>query len=95
MHAPTTATEVSTLTPAQQEAQATIERQDYIKMLREGLPTLKSEYRAAEFMLAELTRAGDVQVKKKQFMKSAGAVTGGMPPMTEVALRLIAAQKRK
>jgi hypothetical protein len=104
-HAPTTgetmedqtaadAQQAQQLTPAQQEAQATIDRGDYVAMLTKCLPTLHSEYFAARFMLAELKREGDVQVKKEQFMKVAGKILGGLPPMTEAALSIIAAQRQ-
>ncbi len=72
-----------------------IEKADYVAMLRSCLPTLNAEHKAAMFMLAELTRQGDVQIKKAQFMKAAGKVVGGLPPMTDAALRVIAAQKQK
>lgn len=83
------------LTQAQQEAQAVIDKGDYVAMLSRTLPTLKAEYLAAAYLLAELARQGDVQVKKAQFMKAAGRIQGGMPPMTEVAVKLIASQKGK
>ena len=77
------------LTPAQQHAQDVIDRNDYTKMLRDCLPTLRSEVLAAEFMLAELTGSRDVQVKKRKFMKAAGRIVGGLPPMTESALNVV------
>lgn len=77
------------LTPAQQAAQDVIERQDYITMLADCLPTLKAEHYAARYLMGEMTSAGDVQVLKKQFLKAAKRVTGGLPPFTEVALQLI------
>lgn len=92
MNAPTAAPE---LTKAQQEAQDTIERGDYVAMLRKCLPTLKAEHAAGAFLLAEMTKQGDVQAMKKQFMNAARKITGGMPPMTEVALQLIASQRQK
>jgi hypothetical protein len=77
------------LTAEQQKAQDTIERHDYLAMLRSCLPTLRAEVLAAEFMEAELTRSRDVQVKKRRFLKAAGKITGGLPPMTDAALSVI------
>lgn len=91
MNAPTTAQE---LTPAQQAAQETIEKQDYQKMLSSCIPTLRSELYAAEYMSAELNRNRDVQNRKRKFMKAAARIDGGIPPMTETALQIIAAHKR-
>ena len=84
-----------TLTPAQAEAQAVIDKQDYVAMLTTCLPTLKAEHYAGRYLMAELTRAGDVQVLKKQFIKAAKRVVGGLPPFTEVALQMIAGQGKK
>lgn len=84
-----------TLTPQQAAAQAVIDKRDYLAMLTACRPTLKSEYLAGEFINAELTRAGDVQVKKRQFLKAAKRIVGGLPPFTEVALQLIASQAGK
>lgn len=78
-----------TLTPEQQKAQETIERNDYLTMLRSCLPTLRAEVCAAEFMLAELTRSRDVQVRKRKFLKAAGKIVGGLPPMTDAALTVV------
>lgn len=92
MNAPTTTAEVqpAALTPQQQAAQAVVERNDYKAMLTDCLPTLRSELLAAEFMVAELSRSRDVQNRKRKFLKAAGRITGGMPPMTEAALSVIA-----
>lgn len=84
-----------TLTPAQAAAQAVIDKRDYLAMLTACRPTLKSEYLAGEFLMAELTKAGDVQVKKRQFLKAAKRIVGGLPPFTEVALQLVASQAGK
>lgn len=83
------------LTAAQKQAQAIIDKQDHVAMLVSCLPTLKSEYLAGQFLMAEVTRAGDVQVKKRHFMKAAKRIVGGLPPFTEVALQLIAAKGAK
>jgi hypothetical protein len=91
----TAAAPAPTLTPAQAEAQAIIDKQDYLAMLRTCLPTLKSEHYAARYLTAELTHAGDVQVVKKQFLKASKRITGGLPPFTEVALKLIAGPGKK
>jgi hypothetical protein len=80
------------LTPGQAAAQAIIDKQDYLTMLRTCLPTLKAEHLAGQFLMAEMTKAGDVQVKKRQFIKAAKRIVGGLPPFTEVALQLIASQ---
>ena len=80
------------LTPAQAEAQAIIDKQDYLTMLRSCLPTLKAEHLAGQFLMAEMTKAGDVQVHKRRFLKAAKRIVGGLPPFTEVALQLIARQ---
>ena len=77
-----------------EQAQDTIEKGDYVAMLRKCLPTLKAEHAAGAYMLAELTKQGDVQAMKKQFMNAARKITGGIPPMTEVALQLIASQRK-
>lgn len=90
-----TAAPAPALTPSQAAAQAIIDKQDYLTMLRTCLPTLKSEHLAGQFLMAELTKAGDVQVKKRQFIKAAKRVVGGLPPFTEVALQLIAGQGKK
>jgi hypothetical protein len=93
MHAPTTnptPAPAPVLTPEQQQAQATIEAHDYKAMLASCMPTLRAELYAAEFMHAEITRARDVQTRKKKFMKAAAKITGGLPPMTETALRVVA-----
>mgnify|MGYP001567339494 FL=1 len=79
----------------QTAAQHNIEQQNYVEMLRSNLPTLAAEHMAGRYLLAELTRAGDVKVKKAQFMKAAGKIQGGVPPLTEVALRIIAGKPRK
>jgi len=81
--------------PRDPSVQDVMDRADYVSMLRSNLPTLHSEYLAGRFLLAELTQAGDVNVLKKQFMKVAGKVQGGVPPLTEVALRIIAGKPRK
>jgi hypothetical protein len=83
------------LTPQQAAAQAIIDKQDYLAMLRTCLPTLTSEHLAGQFLMAEMTKAGDVQVKKRQFMKAARNIVGGLPPFTEVALQLIAGRAEK
>jgi hypothetical protein len=95
--APVTPADIAALalTPAQKEAQDIIDKQDYIAMLTSCLPTLKAEHYAGRFLMAEMTKAGDVQVIKKQFLKAAKRVTGGLPPFTEVALQLIANQAKK
>lgn len=64
---------------------------EYIKMLEACSPILKAEYLACLFMRAELVKAGDVQVKKAQFMKAAGRLdrTKPLPPMTDAALRVV------
>lgn len=93
MHVPTTnptPAPAPVLTPEQQRAQATIDANDYKAMLASCLPTLRSELYAAEFMFAEITRSRDVQQRKRKFMKAAGKITGGLPPMTETALRVVA-----
>lgn len=93
MHAPTTNPTLApppVLTPEQQQAQATIDANDYKAMLASCLPTLRAELYAAEFMHAEITRSRDVQTRKKKFMKAAAKITGGLPPMTETALRVVA-----
>ena len=93
MHAPTTnptPAAAPALTPEQQKAQAAIDANDYKAMLASCLPTLRAELYAAEFMHAEITRSRDVQQRKKKFMKAAGRITGGLPPMTETALRVVA-----
>lgn len=82
--------------PIDPDVQATIERNDYLKMLNECIPTLKAELHAAMFMRAFLMQAGDTHVHRAHFMKSAGRITGGLPPMTETALQIIrAAQPAK
>lgn len=96
MIAPTTAPAAAPeLTEAQQVAQAQIDAGNYVKMLQDCLPTLNAEHLAARFMLSELKKTGDVQVHKRQFMKAAGKIVGGLPPFTDAALRIIAGQKRK
>ena len=90
-----TAAPAPTLTPSQAAAQAIIDKQDYVAMLTNCLPTLKSEHYAGRFLMAEMTKAGDVQVLKRQFIKAAKKVVGGLPPFTEVALQLIASQGKK
>ncbi len=75
--------------------QDVIDKADYVQMLRSNLPTLHAEYMAGRYLLAEMTGAGDVQVQKRQFMKVAGKVQGGVPPLTEVALRIISGKPRK
>lgn len=87
--APTTQQEQAPLSPEQQAAQAVIDRGDYVKMLRECLPTLRAEVYAAEFMMAELTGSRDVQTRKRKFLKAAGRIVGGLPPMTDSALTVI------
>jgi len=94
LNAPTTQPEQVALTPEQQKAQDVIDRGDYQSMLRNCLPTLRAEVLAAEFMLSELTKSRDVQLRKKKFMKAAGKITGGLPPMTETALRVVANSAR-
>jgi hypothetical protein len=83
-----------TLTPGQLAAQAVIDKGDYATMLKSCLPTLRADLYAAEFMLAEMARSRDVQQRKKKFLKAAGKITGGIPPMTETALRVIACSPR-
>ncbi|SDC69647.1 hypothetical protein SAMN05428966_102135 [Massilia sp. PDC64] len=93
MHAPTTNPTPATapvLTPEQQHAQKVIDDGNVKAMLASCLPTLRAELYAAEFMHAEITRSRDVQTRKKKFMKAAGKITGGLPPMTETALRVVA-----
>lgn len=94
MLAPTTAPEAQPeaqpLTEAQQKAQDVVDQQNYEAMLRDTLPTLRSELLAAEYMLAEITRARDVQLRKRRFLKAAGKIVAGIPPMTETALKVIA-----
>lgn len=90
--APAPAAPASALTPQQAAAQAIIDKQDYLTMLRTCLPTLKAEHYAASFLMAEMTHAGDVQVQKRRFLKAAKRIVGGLPPFTEVALQLIASQ---
>lgn len=80
---------VAALTPAQQRAQAVVDSGDTKTMLRNIMPTLRSELLAAEFMLAELTKRRDVQTAKRKFLKAAGKIVGGLPPMTDAALRVI------
>jgi hypothetical protein len=89
------ATTAPALTPQQAAAQAIIDKQDYLAMLQTCLPTLKSEHYAAVYLRAEMTRAGDVQVQKRRFLKAAKLIIGGLPPFTEVALQLIAQGARK
>ena len=84
-----------TLTAQQAAAQAVIDKNDYVTMLQTCLATHKSEHLANAFLLAEVTKAGDVQVKKRQFLKAARRIVGGLPPFTEVALQLIASQAGK
>lgn len=84
-----------TLTPQQAAAQAIIEKQDYLAMLHTCLPTLKAEHYAGRYLMAEMTHAGDVQVLKRQFLKAAKRIVGGLPPFTEVALQMIAKQAGK
>lgn len=81
-------------TPEQIKAQHKIHKGQYVDMLRENLPTLRSELRAAEYLLAEMTNDRRVNQLKKTFLKGASKVTGGIPPMTEVALRLIASKPK-
>lgn len=78
-----------TLTPEQQHAQDVIDRDDYLAMLESCLPTLRAEVCAVEYMRAEITRSRDVQVKKRRFLKAAGRITGGLPPMTDAALSVV------
>lgn len=87
--------EAAALTPAQLAAQDKIEKGQYVEMLRDCLPTLRAEVRAAEFLLAEMTGDRRVNQLKKTFLKGAGKITGGIPPMTEVALQLIASQRKR
>lgn len=94
LNAPTTQPAAPVLTPEQQKAQDVIDANDYQAMLRNCLPTLRSELCAAEFMLAELTKSRDVQVRKRKFLKAAGKITGGIPPMTETALQVVAHSQR-
>lgn len=77
------------LTAEQQKAQDTIERNDYLAMLRSCLPTLRAEVLAVEFMQAELTKSRDVQLRKRKFLKAAGKITGGLPPFTDAALTVV------
>lgn len=79
--------------PIDPEVQATIERNDYIKMLKDCIPTYKAEHAAAVFMLAFLRKDGDTHIKRAQFMKAAGRITGGIPPFTETALGVISASQ--
>lgn len=91
-NAPTTA---PVLTPSQQAAQANIDSKNTKAMMAACLPSLHAEYLAARFLMAEMDKMGDVQVKKKQFLKVAGRIVGGLPPFTETALKLIANANRK
>lgn len=79
-----------TFTAEQLAAQKVIDDGNVKAMLASCLPTLRAELYAAEFMHAEITRSRDVQTRKKKFMKAAGKITGGLPPMTETALRVVA-----
>lgn len=88
------AANIAALTPEQQKAQSVIDARDYQAMLASCLPTLRSELYAAEFMHAEVTRSRDVQNRKRKFLKAAAKITGGMPPMTETALRVVANSQR-
>lgn len=93
MHAPTTnpmPAQAPVLTLEQQQAQKVIDDGNVKAMLASCLPTLRAELYAAEFMHAEITRSRDVQQRKRKFMKAAGKITGGLPPMTETALRVVA-----
>jgi hypothetical protein len=93
LNAPTTQPEgapAPALTPEQLKAQKVIDDGNVKAMLTSCLPTLRAELYAAEFMHAEITRARDVQTRKRKFMKAAGKITGGLPPMTETALRVVA-----
>ena len=93
LHSPTTAPEPAKLTPAQQAAQDVIQAQDYATMLRDTVPTLKADHAGAVYLLAVLDQAGDAHVKRRQFLKAAGKVTGGHPPFMELALIQIQASK--
>lgn len=86
--------EIEALTPEQQRAQKVIDDNNVKAMLASCLPTLRAELYAAEFMHAEITRSRDVQQRKRKFMKAAGKITGGLPPMTETALRVVAGSPR-
>lgn len=77
------------------EVQHNLDKANYVAMLKSNIPTLHAEYLAGRYLLAEMTNAGDVKVLKQQFMKVAGRVQGGVPPLTEVALRIIAGKPRK
>lgn len=63
--------------------------EQYVAMLESCIPTLKADHAAAVYLLAELRREGDVQVKKRHFMKAAGRIQGGLPPFVEIALNLV------
>lgn len=99
MEAPTVAPAAEQIRPIDPAVQATIEKNDYLKMLNECIPTLKAEHAAAVFMRAFLRQDGDTHILKAQFMKAAGRISGGIPPMTETALQIISAsnpiRKRK
>lgn len=93
MDAPTVAAPAEKIRPIDPEVQATIEKNDYLKMLNECIPTLKAEHAAAVYMRAFLRNDGDTAVHQRHFMRAAGRITGGMPPMTETALELVRAAK--
>lgn len=92
MNGPTVAPEQE-IRPIDPEVQHTIERNDYAKMLKECIPTLKADHAGAVYLQAVLMEMGDAHVKRAHFLKAAARVTGGHPPFMELALQQIEASK--
>ncbi len=91
MNAPTTAPAPTAIPDKLNDATP----EQYLAMVEKCIPIQKSEYLSLLYMRAEMRHDGDVQTKKAQFMKAAGRLDPSLalPPMTDAALRIIAAPK--
>lgn len=63
---------------------------DQIEQLNNCIPTLRSEYVAACYMLAEAVNAEDAGKWREWLLAASQEIVGGLPPMTDAALRIIA-----
>lgn len=60
-----------------------------IDQLIECIPTLRAEYVAACFVLAQATNADDVDKWREWLIAASKEIIGAPPPMLDAALRMI------
>lgn len=62
---------------------------EQIEQLIQCIPTLRAEYIAACFVLAQATNADDVDTWRTWLIAACEEIVGAPPPMADAALRMI------